>query len=711
MSMSQYWSDLEQNEYDPEEFVERLAYRARTGGHQGLGEAEHLHEVFLSAIKDLKLMHEKQTAKCKELEDKVREDEKNHWARVAMLIQRNKSAATTYKSLDERINLVAGKVVHLGDQLESVNTPRARAEEALKLMKHFDDFLDGDTSVSPVFTEKTRLYEAADIIQKLQLIAQELPEAEFKPAQKAIETKYTEIEKSLIEEFVKHHRSGDTQKMAELALILSHFRGYSECVNAFIEQIQLTSFRGKDPFKDIVPLCKTSWTTISAVFPSPNNVMAKFVLNIYHVKLKTHIQTVLENKNNTEQYLRNLFTLYSQTTKLSQDLSHYNLGSDQQFLSKLTKDIFARHLDSYIVTESLYLNERSQSLLNRYYDSKNHQRKNISSSGTVSELKRDIHGLIAAKTNFNIGEVTNYGGETFLSEEVAISLLQEAKEALRRCQVLSKQSDQASNAAEIWNLLVSYLLHNHVDYALELGLAGIPLPESKSSPEIYFFDVVSQTNTIIHLVDKLFTDSLVPLVVSTPKHGSCLHTKKHELEKIEAKLDQGLDRALAAATGWIKTILASEQKKSDFNPVEQDIMPAASTAACIKAVRWVGTMTEKIRECLDGRNVEWVLQELGVRLHRTIYEHLMSFQFASAGAMTLICDMQEYRRCVADWKLPMVTQLFDTLHAMCNLLILPPENLRGAAMGDQLANMDKTILDNWLQCRVDYKTARLANCL
>ena len=86
----------------------------------------------------------------------------------------------------------------------------------------------------------------------------------------------------MIEEFVKHHRSDDKQKMAELALILSHFRGYNECVNAFIEQIQLTSFRGKDPFKDIVPLCKTSWATISSVFPSPSAVMAKFVLNIYH---------------------------------------------------------------------------------------------------------------------------------------------------------------------------------------------------------------------------------------------------------------------------------------------------------------------------------------------------------------------------------------------------------------------------------------------
>ena len=52
---------------------------------------------------------------------------------------------------------------------------------------------------------------------------------------------------------------------------------------------------------------------------------------------------------------------------------------------------------------------------------------------------------------------------------------------------------------------VSYLLHNHVDYAVELGLAGIPLPETRNHPEIYFFDIVRQGNTIIFLVDKLFS--------------------------------------------------------------------------------------------------------------------------------------------------------------------------------------------------------------
>jgi hypothetical protein len=32
------------------------------------------------------------------------------------------------------------------------------------------------------------------------------------------------VEKALIEDFVRHHRSDDKEKMADLALILSHFR-------------------------------------------------------------------------------------------------------------------------------------------------------------------------------------------------------------------------------------------------------------------------------------------------------------------------------------------------------------------------------------------------------------------------------------------------------------------------------------------------------
>jgi exocyst complex component 5 len=48
-----------------------------------------------------------------------------------------------------------------------------------------------------------QLFEAADIIQKLQLVAQELPSSKYSGAQKQIAQKYDEIERSLIEEFAK----------------------------------------------------------------------------------------------------------------------------------------------------------------------------------------------------------------------------------------------------------------------------------------------------------------------------------------------------------------------------------------------------------------------------------------------------------------------------------------------------------------------------
>jgi len=48
-------------------------------------------------------------------------------------------------------------------------------------------------------------------------------------------------------------------------------------------------------------------------------------------------------------------------------------------------------------------------------------------------LRRDLQAVIVAKT----GAVwETHGGETFLSEQIAVSLLDEAKQALIRCHVV-----------------------------------------------------------------------------------------------------------------------------------------------------------------------------------------------------------------------------------------------------------------------------------
>ena len=168
-------------------------------------------------------------------------------------------------SVCRQFNIRGKKVVHLGDQLESVNAPRSRAVAALNLMRHFEEFVDGETSTSPIFTDKSKLHEAADIIQKLQLTAQELPSgstAEFNEAKRRIDHKYSEVESALIEEFVKSHRSNDKSRMRDLALILSGFKSYNACVDAFIEQqvqLKTQSHKSGNIFKETVPLCENSW--------------------------------------------------------------------------------------------------------------------------------------------------------------------------------------------------------------------------------------------------------------------------------------------------------------------------------------------------------------------------------------------------------------------------------------------------------------------
>lgn len=53
---------------------------------------------------------------------------------------------------------MATKVVHLGDQLEGVNTPRMRAVEAQMLMKYFSEFLENDRPLSHIFTDPFQVF-------------------------------------------------------------------------------------------------------------------------------------------------------------------------------------------------------------------------------------------------------------------------------------------------------------------------------------------------------------------------------------------------------------------------------------------------------------------------------------------------------------------------------------------------------------------------
>lgn len=72
-----------------------------------------------------------------------------------------------------------------------------------------------------------------------------------------------------------------------------------------------TPYGGKDIFIGIVPMCEHHYEIIKQVFANPSQVMSKFILNIYQLKLHQYCLTKLEDRKDEEKYLRTLFELYS----------------------------------------------------------------------------------------------------------------------------------------------------------------------------------------------------------------------------------------------------------------------------------------------------------------------------------------------------------------------------------------------------------------
>uniref|UniRef100_A0A8C8BXK0 Exocyst complex component 5 n=1 Tax=Oncorhynchus tshawytscha TaxID=74940 RepID=A0A8C8BXK0_ONCTS len=720
--------------FDADEYIERLAWRTPGGGSKGGAEAfdpKRLLEEFENHIEELKQLDEKIQRRVEKLEHQCHREAKEFAHKVQDLQRSNQVAFQHFQELDEHISYVATKVCHLGDQLEGVNTPRQRAVEAQRLMTYFNEFLDGDLR-SDVFNNPEKIKEAADIIQKLHLIAQELPFDRFADVKAKIASKYHDLERQLVQEFTAAQRRGEIGRMREVAAVLLHFKGYAHCVDVYIKQCQEGAYMRSDVFEDTALLCQRVNKQVGEVFQSPETVMAKLIQNIFENKLQAHVKEKLDEtrRSDIEQYLKNLYDLYTRTTALAAKLTEFNLGSDKHtFLSKLIKNIFSTYLESYIEMEKDYLRTRSAMILQRYYDSKNHQKRPLG-GGSIQELKERIR----QRTNLPLGPSIDTHGETFLSQEVVVNLLQETRHAFERCNRLSDPSDLPKNAFSIFLLLVEHLCVDHIDYALEIGLSAIPSADAKNA-NLYFLDVVQQANTIFHLFDKQFNDHLMPLISSSPKLTECLHKKKEVIEQMEVKLDTGIDRTLNCMVGQMKHILATEQKKTDFRPedennvmiqctaVRRELHPASTLClickchftrpvtpnqtACSKVCVYVSRQVERVRKSMDGKNVDTVLTELGVRFHHLIHEHLQQYSYSSMGGMLAICDVAEYRKSAKDFRVPLVLQLFDTLHALCNLLVVAPDNLKQVCFGEQLTNLDRNLLHAFVQLRVDYRQARL----
>lgn len=67
--------------------------------------------------------------------------------------------------------------------------------------------------------------------------------------------------------------------------------------------------------------------------------------------------------------------------------------------------------------------------------------------------------------------------------------------------------------------------------------------------------------------------------------------------------------------------------------------------------------------------------------------------------MLMLCDVNEYRKCVNQWKASSAKRLFEALHALANLLVVLPENLPEAASSIELVSIFNLYSRNYCSAR------------
>ena len=93
----------------------------------------------------------------------------------------------------------------------------------------------------------------------------------------------------------------------------------------------------------------------------------------------------------------------------------------------------------------------------------------------------------------------------------------------------------------------------------------------------------------------------------------------------------------------IKNFLSAYQKKTDFKPDDLVLAVPGQTEACQKLVSYVMECRRVFDQSLDGKNLEVVLLEFGIRIQRVIYDHVQQFVISENGVCFDYIEFRVYR--------------------------------------------------------------------
>ncbi|KAL1828609.1 hypothetical protein DCAR_0207846 [Daucus carota subsp. sativus] len=678
----------------------------------------------------------------------------------------------SFARLDSRISSVGQTAAKIGDHLQSADAQRDTASQTMELIKYLMEFNSspGDLmELSPLFSDDSRVAEAASIAQKLRSFAEEdigrrqnmtVSSAEgnatasrgLEVAVANLQEYCNELENRLLSRFDAASQRRELSTMAECAKILSQFNKGTSAMQHYVglrpmfdvevmnsDTALLLGDQDSQPspsnvsrglsslYKDITDTVRKEAATITAVFPSPNDVMSILVQRVMEDRVPKLLEKLLEKPSLSNPppleegglllYLRLLAVAYEKTQELARDL--HGVGCGDLDVEGLTESLFSPHKDMYI--------EYEQASLKQLYKAK------------MEELRAE--NQLSSESSGSIGR--SKGSSIQSSQQISVTVVTEFvrwnEEAITRCSLFSSQSTTlAANVKPMFTCLLDqvsqytteglerardglteaaalrerFVLGTNLSRRVAAAAASAAEAAAAAGESSFrsFMVAVQRCGSSVAIVQQYFSNSIARLLLPVDgAHAAACEEMSTAMSSAEGAAYKGLQQCIETVMAEVERLLSAEQKATEYRSPDDGLIPDhRPTTACTRVVAYLSRVLEAAFTALDGLNKQAFLTELGNRLHKGLINHWQKFTFNPSGGLRLKRDITEYGEFVRSFNAPSVDEKFELLGIMANVFIVAPESLSSLFEGTPSLRKDA---QKFVQLREDYKSAKLASKL
>ncbi|RZC01386.1 Exocyst complex component SEC10a isoform B [Glycine soja] len=638
-------------------------------------EVEKLLSLFKDSCKELLELRKQIDGRLYNLKKDVSVQDSKHRKTLAELEKGVDGLFDSFARLDSRISSVGQTAAKIGDHLQSADAQRETASQTIELIKYLMEFNSspGDLmELSPLFSDDSRVAEAASIAQKLRSFAEEdigrhgipVPSAMgnatasrgLEVAVANLQDYCNELENRLLSRFDAASQKRELTTMAECAKILSQFnRGTSamqhyvatrpmfidvEIMNADTKLVLGDQAAQASPsnvarglsslYKEITDTVRKEAATITAVFPSPSEVMSILVQRVLEQRITALLDKLLEkpslvNLPSMEEgglllYLRMLAVAYEKTQELARDLQAVGCGDLD--VEGLTESLFSSHKDEYP--------EYEQASLRQLYKVKMEELR------AESQQISDSSGSIGRSKGASV-----VSSQQQISVTVVTEFVRWNEEAISRCNLFASQPatlathvkavftcllDQVSqyiadglerardSLTEAANLRERFVLGTSVTRRVAAAAASAAEAAAAAGESSFrsFMIAVQRSGSSVAIIQQYFANSISRLLLPVDgAHAAACEEMATAMSSAEAAAYKGLQQCIETVMAEVERLLSAEQKATDYRSPDDGMAPDhRATSACTRVVAYLSRVLESAFTALEGLNKQAFLTEL-----------------------------------------------------------------------------------------------------